>query len=82
MNADQTLVALTILTMACMALATILIIKAWITDYLAGRRARKALSRAKAARKARRIAKAMTPVDICWDSREAHRASQHWTPKA
>ena len=77
MSMDTTLVALTIITMACMALATILIIKAWVTDYLDAKRAKKALERAKAARKARRIEKAMIPVDICWDSREAHRANQH-----
>lgn len=74
---DSTLVALTIITMACMAMVTILISKAWITDYMAARKAKQALIRAKAARKARAIERAMTPVDINWDSREAHRANQH-----
>lgn len=74
---DNTLVALTIVTMACMAMATILIIHSWIKDYLEARRSRKALARIKAARKARAIEKAMIPVDINWDSREAHRAAQH-----
>ena len=46
---------------------------AWMEE----RKVRKALERAKAAQKARRIEKAMIPVDICWDSREAHRAVQH-----
>lgn len=74
---DTTLVSLTILTMACMALATILIIKSWVSDYLEAKRAQEALERAKAAQKARAIEKAMIPVDINWDSREAHRAAQH-----
>ena len=74
---DTTLVALTIITLACMALVTILIIKAWVSDYLAARKAKKALRQVKAARKARAIEKAMIPADICWDSREAHRAAQH-----
>lgn len=46
---------------------------AWMEE----RKVRKALERAKAAQKARAIEKAMIPVDICWDSREAHRANQH-----
>lgn len=46
---------------------------AWMEE----RKVRKALERAKAAQKARAIEKAMIPVDICWDSREAHRAVQH-----
>ena len=41
------------------------------------RKVRKALERVKAAQKARAIEKAMIPVDINWDSREAHRAAQH-----
>lgn len=48
-------------------------IYAWMEE----RKVRKALERAKAAQKARAIEKAMIPVDICWDSREAHRANQH-----
>lgn len=46
---------------------------AWMEE----RKVRKALERAKAAQKARAIEKAMIPVDINWDSREAHRAAQH-----
>lgn len=46
---------------------------AWMEE----RKVRKALERAKAAQKARAIEKAMIPVDIYWDSREAHRAAQH-----
>ena len=46
---------------------------AWMEE----RKVRKALARAKAAQKARAIEKAMIPVDINWDSREAHRAAQH-----
>lgn len=46
---------------------------AWLEE----RKVRKALERAKAAQKARAIEKAMIPVDINWDSREAHRAAQH-----
>lgn len=46
---------------------------AWMEE----RKVQKALERAKAAQKARAIEKAMIPVDICWDSREAHRANQH-----
>lgn len=74
---DSTLVALTIVTMACMALATLLIIHSWIKEYLEARLRRKTLERAKAAKKARAVEKALIPVDICWDSREAHRANQH-----
>ena len=46
---------------------------AWMEE----RKVQKALERAKAAQKARAIEKAMIPVDICWDSREAHRAVQN-----
>lgn len=46
---------------------------AWMEE----RKVRKALERVKAAQKARAIEKAMIPVDINWDSREAHRAAQH-----
>lgn len=46
---------------------------AWMEE----RKVRKALERAKAAQKARAIEKALIPVDINWDSREAHRAAQH-----
>lgn len=46
---------------------------AWMEE----RKVRKALERAKAAQKARAIEKSLIPVDINWDSREAHRAAQH-----
>ena len=46
---------------------------AWMEE----RKVWKTLERAKAAQKARAIEKALIPVDICWDSREAHRANQH-----
>ena len=55
------------------ALLMSLEVYAWMEE----RKVRKALERAKAAQKARTIEKAMIPVDICWDSREAHRAAQH-----
>jgi hypothetical protein len=48
-----------------------------VYSWMEEQKVRKALARAKAAQKARAIEKAMIPVDICWDSREAHRANQH-----
>lgn len=70
------LAILSILLATAGILCTILMgleVYAWMEE----RKVRKALERAKAAQKARAIEKAMIPVDIDWDSREAHRAAQH-----